>query len=89
MNRYTRAAQWGYRNPRLSVYSDAPDWMRRSNAAWAAAEIGAYFARRDMPEPELVEYLGGKAKPRFAIGNERLAVATEYPGIRIHHMTIC
>ena len=86
MNRFTRAAQWGYRNPRLSVYADAPDWMLRSNAARAATEVGAYFARRDLPEPDLVEYLGGRKKPRFAIGDERLAVAEEYPGIRIYHL---
>ena len=82
MNRYTRAALAGWRNPRESAFT-APDWIRLSNACRAAFEIGAYFHRNDLPAPNL-SYAGGRKAPRFtANGAHDLSVWQEYPGVII------
>jgi hypothetical protein len=79
MSRYTAAARWGWQNPHESPFT-APDAIRLSPACRAAAELGAYFWRRNMPAPDSVAYVGGRKAPVLIADGEALAVHSEYPG---------
>lgn len=84
MNRYVRAARIGYENHRGSPFNDVPNWLRFSNACRAAFEIGAYLKRCDAPAPDALEHIGGRKAPAFLLSDGRkLAVWSEYPGVRI------
>ena len=83
MSRYNRAAAIGYSGDHDSPFAGVPDWLRKSNAARGAFEIGSYLARAKEPL-QGVHYIGGRARPVFGLADGRcLSVSQEYPGVRI------
>ena len=86
MNRYLKAALWGFDNPR-DWAGNGPDWLRGSPAMRAAAEIGAYYWRKHASPPESLAYLGGRNEPTFMADTREgfLRVCYEYPGVVVRH----